>query len=128
MPRKKRTLFLEVHNQTRLLLFMMTRYAKLNKKQITELFIFDRPPDNPTFNNERLHKVLPEKTFLWDITDGPQWLMRNKTRYKPLDWQRLTRTEEGKETIIVKILPTNNHISVENIKLLEEMGETVETK
>ena len=128
MPQKKGTLFLEVHNETRLLLFMLTRYVKVNKRQATELFIWNSPPDTPAFNNEHLQKVLPSGTHIWDISNGPQWVMRNKTRYKPLDWKRLTRKEDGREIIIVKILPTNNHISIEDINLLETMGETVETK
>ncbi len=128
MPRNKATLFLEVHNETRLLLFVLTRYVLVNKKQLTELFVFNRPPDNAAFNNEHLHKVMPGENYKWDISNGPQWMLRNKTRYKPLDWKRLTRQEDSRETIIVKILPTNNHTSVEDIELLNTMGKTIEIK
>ena len=128
MPLKKGTLFLEVHNETRLLLFMFMRFVIINKRQLTELFVFNRPPDNAAFNNEHLRKIPPAGTHKWDISAGPQWVMRNKTRYKPLDWKRLTRKEDDKETIIVKILPTNNHISIEDMEILEKMGEVVEQK
>lgn len=128
MPRKKATHFIVVMNETRLLLFVYVRHVSLNKKLVTEVFIFNRPPDIAAFNNNNLHKIMPGKNFRWNISPGPRWLMRNKTRYQPLDWRSVSSKENGQETVTVKILPTNNHISIEDINLLEKMGETVEAE
>lgn len=119
MPRAKATLFLEVHNNTRLLLFMNCMYRQRGKRgRVAALYVFDRPPDNPSYNNDDLKKIEPNKIFNWNISLTDKWTMRNHTRYKPLEYKEWLIEEKGIKKFVVRILPTNNHISLDDRAIL----------
>lgn len=129
MPRKKDKVFLEVHNETRLLLFLFARLMWTKQKNlVAQLFVFNRPPDNATYNSDKMQKVLPGNSYHWEITGAIRWYLHNHTRYNPLAQTESIRYEEGRKTFVFRILASNNHISLEDMKILKSMGETIETK
>ncbi len=119
MSKRKPKVLLEIHNDTRLLLFVTCYYRRRGKRgYVAALYVFDRPPDSPAYNNSKLQKVEPGKMYAWDISLTDKWVLRNNTRYKPLQYKDFFVKEKSDGKFVVIILPTNNHISLDDQKIL----------